>query len=627
MASVTRFVASNAETLRDAFRLAPIESALGVVVALTFSLSVGIDDQDTWEWWARLAMAAAVVLPALIACSMAALIGRLDASKRWTLSAVALIAAALYGAFDVDPDRAATAWRWGLLVMTAWSGLLLAPIAARRPACDARAWFWKANFEFAARLTIVMLLSGALYLGLAGALAAIESLFGLNWSGDPYMHLFGAIFFALVPALVLGGLEELLAPLGDEPARVPRGVRWVGGYLLAPLLLVYVAILYAYDVKVLGTGELPKNALSPLALGAAAFGLLGTLLTDPLQTAADRPASVRVFRWFPAYFAPLIPLAVYAVWMRVDQYGWTEFRYVRMLALAGAAAYCVTGIAALVRKRPATPAWIPAIFALLFAIAAVGPLSATAVGKRDQSRRLLHDLSEAGLLDETGALVTTRTLAPGVSVEPGAPDPEDRLDDVEGRALPPHPLASRIYSASTWLESRWGARYVRGLIGLPESDDSVTPVLEDMGILPWYGAPQQDDLRPVELRVEVGTPIPGVPAGTHIAFNTWGDGWAGFGDYEGRVDRRNLLTLRARGDVATECRFDLGALAESGRARVPRGAGDWETVQLDPTRVTVRSGDPACGAVVLEGLGGEVVDWGGPEERFEALRANGRWVR
>ena len=77
MSKLSGFVATNARYIRDAFRHAPVEAVLGFVVAVTFSLAVGADEDEIWKAWARMSMTAGVVLPLLVTTSIAAHTGRI----------------------------------------------------------------------------------------------------------------------------------------------------------------------------------------------------------------------------------------------------------------------------------------------------------------------------------------------------------------------------------------------------------------------------------------------------------------------------------------------------------------------------------------------------------------------
>ncbi|HYW10053.1 MAG TPA: hypothetical protein VE913_24010, partial [Longimicrobium sp.] len=54
---------------RDAFAYAPLEIAMGIVVAITFSISIRADGQEG-EWWVRVFAAAIIALPLVFAASV-----------------------------------------------------------------------------------------------------------------------------------------------------------------------------------------------------------------------------------------------------------------------------------------------------------------------------------------------------------------------------------------------------------------------------------------------------------------------------------------------------------------------------------------------------------------------------
>jgi len=80
----------------------------------------------------------------------------------------------------------------------------------------------------------------------------------------------------------------------------------------------------------------------------------------------------------------------------VDQYGWTEFRYMRLVALVLLGLWGAAAAVQLVRRRRPPLLPLPAGLALVLLLCAVGPWSAMAVARRDQSAGLRALLAAAG---------------------------------------------------------------------------------------------------------------------------------------------------------------------------------------------------------------------------------------
>ncbi len=378
---------------RTAFRHAPVEVALGVLLALTLSVQLRNASPDTWEAWMRFAAGAWLALPVVFAASALRFRGAVSTPARWGITAAALALAFGYSAVVMDLEKEAEGWRLVLLGALSLSLLLLAPAFPRG---GERRRVWGFDARGVMRVIGVLVYGALLYGALAGAVAAVVNLFDLDRPAHLYEDLGAWIFYALVPWIAVGGLPRLVEGEDELP---PLGLL-AGRLLYVPVLVLYLAILYAYVAKVLVTGEVPKNLLSPLVIAAGGLGFLGGLLLDPVHRDGRAPGLAKLIRVFPALLLPLLPLAGWAILQRLGQYGWTEFRYLRMAAVAVLAVLAVLGTVRLARRRPPLLTAVLLAMAVTAALAAIGPWSATAVSRESQLDRLRSGLRAAGLTPE-----------------------------------------------------------------------------------------------------------------------------------------------------------------------------------------------------------------------------------
>jgi len=107
----------------------------------------------------------------------------------------------------------------------------------------------------------------------------------------------------------------------------PKGLRIFTQYVLLPLVVIYLIILYFYEAKILFTLVWPRGIVSYLIIGFSTLGILALLLVWPLRDDAEH-TWIRTFtkRFFLAIF-PLIVLLIMAIGRRVMEYGVTENRY------------------------------------------------------------------------------------------------------------------------------------------------------------------------------------------------------------------------------------------------------------------------------------------------------------
>lgn len=245
--------------------------------------------------------------------------------------------------------------------------------------------FWGHNKELLSSFTIATIYSGCIFVGLAIACGATQYLFEIKdgyWFKS-YPSLLAVCGLFIHPCIFLGTL-----PLNDTGSRGYesvnlRVIRIFGSYVLIPVVLLYLAILFAYEIKIAATGTLPKGMVSWLV---CSFGLAGTLtwlLTYPLGR--DEFGITKIFhRRFFNLFLPLLILLCVAVYERISSYGFTELRYFLFVLTIW---ICV--ITLLFSLRPHSQIkLIPISLFLLTALTLYGPLSAYTVSYNNQRARL-----------------------------------------------------------------------------------------------------------------------------------------------------------------------------------------------------------------------------------------------
>jgi cytochrome bd-type quinol oxidase subunit 2 len=474
---LTRTLRAYAADARAAFSAAPVEVALGVLLAVALSVEVrskGFTENEL----ARLAASVALAFPLVFALSVLRARGVVSAAARWAGTVAILAGCAAFGALALHDDRQAEWWRWALLAVAA---VLLLVLTAALPRGEReRRREWAFAWRGVVRVVGIGLYSVALFGMLAGAVAAVVSLFDLSKPDHLYTDLAGAVFFAFAPWIFVGGIHRLFAP---AEAGVPEAVSRMGRWLYAPVLVVYLLILYAYAARVLVTGELPRNLVSPLVIAAGLIGMIGAVLLEPVHADEEHRGLSMLVRAVPALLLPLVPLAAWALLARLGEYGWTEFRYARLAAVLAIGILAVLGTVRLIRRRPPLLSTVPAVFAAVLLLSALGPWSAPAVSRRDQTSRLRAALAEAR--------IDPRRL------------PREPVT-VDGKAF------DRISSGARYLADSHGVGALREVFpNLPDSTRGVWRMGEQLGIRPGCRATD-----PGYVFLRWGAGVSGVMGGT-----------------------------------------------------------------------------------------------------------------
>lgn len=262
--------------------------------------------------------------------------------------------------------------------------------------------FWQYNKSLFIRILTSFLYTGVLYIGLALALLAINELFNANIDEDIYQDLAWVLFGIFNTWFFLSGIPRDFNAL-QENSSYPGGLKVFTQYVLLPLVVIYLVILYLYAGKIVLEWQWPNGWVSALILGFSVAGILSSLLLYPVRDREGNSWISRFYSWFYYALLPLTVLLVLAIWRRVSEYGITESRY---YALALAVWLAVMAIYMLVTHGRNIRA-IPASLCILAFLSIFGPWGAFQVSMESQIGELQKLLEKNGAI-ENGALTNKK---------------------------------------------------------------------------------------------------------------------------------------------------------------------------------------------------------------------------
>ena len=261
---------------------------------------------------------------------MVAYLGLSVFSQRYTMRTTTVImlnmaVAALMGYyFYAQPEfyTVKSVSRFIILLIAAHLGVSFAPFLVNTEVNG----FWQYNKSLLIRFLTSAIYSAVFYIGLSIALLAIKELFNIDFGEKIYLYLFITVGVILTTWFFLAGVPSRVIAL-EQVREYPKGLRIFTQYVLLPLVVIYLIILYFYEAKILFTLVWPRGIVSYLILGFSTLGMLALLLVWPLRDDAEH-TWIRTFtkRFFLAVF-PLIILLIMAIGRRVMEYGVTENRY------------------------------------------------------------------------------------------------------------------------------------------------------------------------------------------------------------------------------------------------------------------------------------------------------------
>ncbi len=276
--------------------------------------------------------------------------------------------------------READGYRFALLNLSLHLWVAFAPFTG----LDTREnGFWQYNKTLFLRFWTAVLYSAVLYIGLALALAACDALLGLDIEEETYLRLWFWIAWIYNTWFFLAGIPEDVRAL-EEVRDYPRGLRVFTQYVLIPLVVVYLVILYAYLAKIIVQWDLPQGWVGYPVIGISVAGIFALLLMHPIREREENAWVNAYGRFFYLVLYPLIGLIAVAIATRMADYGMTEKRYLVVVLTAwlfGMATYYTV-------KNRGSIRVIPMSLCILMLLSAFGPWSAAGVSKRSQLSRL-----------------------------------------------------------------------------------------------------------------------------------------------------------------------------------------------------------------------------------------------
>jgi hypothetical protein len=308
-------------------------------------------------------------------------------SRNWPENKYRLLAAVgaavLGGAVFLAGSEARAGLDVFYIVPVLLSSLMFAPFMNRE---KDDILFWNYNLRFFGGAAIAFVVAALLFGGgslalsfFSGFIFPLKELLGGKNPVEYYFY-FCAILFAPYFAL---SLVPSPPAVEEAKAEYPPVCRFFAGWILAPLTVLYIALLYIYFGKVLIQWKLPEGTLAPMICAFGTIGVVTCMIAWPIRDTGSRLTRFVCRNFFRLLIVPALFLFA-GVFERIHAYGVTEQRY--LLAMGGVWFAMLVGFFAM---RPSAPLkFIPMAMAVLLLIAAGGPWGAASVSLHDQKARL-----------------------------------------------------------------------------------------------------------------------------------------------------------------------------------------------------------------------------------------------
>ena len=225
----------------------------------------------------------------------------------------------------------------------------------------------------------------------AAILFTITTLFNVEFSDSFYQHFYTSLGIFTQPLFFLVFQQRQ----AKSEMTLNRIFEILVNFVLAPALMIFTVLLYAYVVQIIFEGVLPKGMLANITLPY----LLGGLGVYALRSICAKARWETFFKFYP--YLAIVPIVL--LWLAIDRrisaYAWTEQRiYLVALATAITIAYAILTVPKIRQYRLISAVVILAIFAMTWVV------KPQEIAYQSQTARFEQLLKKLNLSDDSGKI-------------------------------------------------------------------------------------------------------------------------------------------------------------------------------------------------------------------------------
>ena len=225
----------------------------------------------------------------------------------------------------------------------------------------------------------------------AAILFTIKTLFNVEFSDSFYEHIYTSLGIFTLPLFFLVFQQRQ----AKSEMTLNRIFEILVNFVLAPALMIFTVLLYAYVVQIIFEGVLPKGMLANITLPY----LLGGLGVYALRSICAKARWETFFKFYPYLAIVSIVLLWLAIDRRISAYAWTEPRiYLVALATAITIAYTILTVPKIRQYRLISAVVILAIFAMTWVV------KPQEIAYQSQTARFEQLLKKLNLSDDSGKI-------------------------------------------------------------------------------------------------------------------------------------------------------------------------------------------------------------------------------
>lgn len=225
----------------------------------------------------------------------------------------------------------------------------------------------------------------------AAILFTITTLFNVEFSDSFYSHFYTSLGIFTQPLFFLVFQQRQ----AKSEMTLNRIFEILVNFVLAPALMIFTVLLYAYVIQIIFESVLPKGMLANITLPY----LLGGLGVYALRSICAKARWETFFKFYP--YLAIVPIVL--LWLAIDRrisaYAWTEQRiYLVALATAITIAYAILTVPKIRQYRLISAVVMVAIFAMTWVV------KPKEIAYQSQTERFEQLLTKLNLSDSSGKI-------------------------------------------------------------------------------------------------------------------------------------------------------------------------------------------------------------------------------
>lgn len=229
------------------------------------------------------------------------------------------------------------------------------------------------------------------FIGISAIIFALDKLFKISFNSIIYFRTAILVFVLFNVVTFLSDFPKTKDSYIDYKYATPFRILLI--YIMLPIIIIYTAILIVYFLKILIFWVIPQGIIVHLVLWFSIFCVFYMFFISRIDTNTFVNKFKKIF---PFFIFPLLAMMFFALFIRINEYGLTENRY---LVMAAGIWIFLSMIYYLLYKDNSNIT-IPILLSIILLLTSIGPISATRLTIKSQRARFISVLKRNDMISD-----------------------------------------------------------------------------------------------------------------------------------------------------------------------------------------------------------------------------------